>query len=237
MKDSVAQIFARHSTPAVAWGAVDVPMVVLALSLVLVLTSLFRRALETSEKRGPRWAGSSTALSLLRRRLGTLEVDDKAVAVESGTAPPCARSKAARRPQGLRRRSGRRVQPCGSLPVLTVPLPSGGSPATCATGAASRDPVEQGCASLDLLAACADAEAQQVSCDVEIPADPEPEEEDVCCCGAEAPWGCTLHRAYAKGLLLAHQEMSFRVARGPPGLDAPLAVAPSATGLRMMART
>jgi hypothetical protein len=41
----------------------------------------------------------------------------------------------------------------------------------------------------------------------------------VCSCNTDRPWGCSLHRVYSDGLLLAHRELASRVSRGPPGLE------------------
>lgn len=44
-----------------------------------------------------------------------------------------------------------------------------------------------------------------------------------CRCHLDLSWGCPSHRIYSDSLLLAHREVSNRIAKGPPGLclDAP----------------
>lgn len=43
------------------------------------------------------------------------------------------------------------------------------------------------------------------------------------CHGVLASWGCEEHQVYTDRLLLAHRDKSLDVARGPPGLERPLA--------------
>lgn len=51
-------------------------------------------------------------------------------------------------------------------------------------------------------------------------------EEDCSCAG----WGCDRHFVYSSALLLAHRELSIKIAKGPPGLELPEAAkAQSAT--------
>lgn len=42
-----------------------------------------------------------------------------------------------------------------------------------------------------------------------------------CSCKDDFAWGCALHSVYSGSLLLAHREISLRIADGPPGLALP----------------
>eukprot|EP00927_Polykrikos_kofoidii_P019270 TRINITY_DN1898_c1_g1_i1.p1 TRINITY_DN1898_c1_g1~~TRINITY_DN1898_c1_g1_i1.p1 ORF type:complete len:309 (-),score=45.64 TRINITY_DN1898_c1_g1_i1:48-857(-) len=58
------------------------------------------------------------------------------------------------------------------------------------------------------------------------------------CIGGLDAWGCVEHSFYGRNLLLAHQGISLRIAKGPPGLELPEAArvaAASAPRLRTMA--
>lgn len=42
-----------------------------------------------------------------------------------------------------------------------------------------------------------------------------------CSCSVADTWGCSEHAVYSLGLLLAHRDLSIKIARGPPGLSLP----------------
>jgi len=55
--------------------------------------------------------------------------------------------------------------------------------------------------------------------------------DNVCSCADEPAWGCIRHMVYPSSLLLAHRELSLKMANGPPGLEPPpgLELPPEAT--------
>merc|ERR1712048_208858 len=42
-----------------------------------------------------------------------------------------------------------------------------------------------------------------------------------CSCAADNAWGCAHHSVFSRSLLLAHHELSIKIAKGPPGLELP----------------
>eukprot|EP00418_Pyrodinium_bahamense_P065916 CAMPEP_0179088370 /NCGR_PEP_ID=MMETSP0796-20121207/40205_1 /TAXON_ID=73915 /ORGANISM="Pyrodinium bahamense, Strain pbaha01" /LENGTH=257 /DNA_ID=CAMNT_0020785899 /DNA_START=36 /DNA_END=809 /DNA_ORIENTATION=+ len=182
-----------------AWGASSLPVLVLALSFLLVAISLVRRQLEGPSLKAPRTRllrPSSSAFRLLLRAL------EEAAGLESPDVLPAPAGPPApsRRPQRDHKSRGH------SSPVQLSEPPSAAS----ASGAAAAQH-----APADASASVAATLAEPRTGDD----DDDGWEGAECSCQATSGWGCVRHRVYLDRLLLAHRSLSLKIAEGAPGLQ------------------